>query len=267
MYWPSRDNTAHHSRTYRVKPESKMKLLNGYFALLSAALLFFPTLALPKDMLIVNFDEASNHIGQTAVVKGRIVQVSLWNRAVFLDFGSTNPNEVFTAVSFGPNYSELASFEGKMVSVSGKIITYRDKPAIIVSSLAQLVPIDDPKKENDASTRVYAAGRAPPAPTLSLDQIDGFADHGRVNERFYLIGEFRVTASGGNRAVLRDARRREDESPRIVVEYPRTAVLPRENDHVLRDAARPYLVKGIRRAEGVITIYVREIIATEARKK
>jgi hypothetical protein len=83
-----------------------------------------------------------------------------------------------------------------------------------------------------------------------------------VGERLYLRGEFRVTASGSNRAVLRDATKPDDQSPRVVVEYPAGSVPPPERTSFVRDNARPYLISDVRRGQdGVVTIYVKEIIA------
>ena len=65
----------------------------------------------------------------------------------------------------------------------------------------------DAMRDNSASWRTYAPGQAPPAKTVSLDEVGTLADRGEVNERLYLKGEFRVTASGTSRAVLRDATR------------------------------------------------------------
>lgn len=121
----------------------------------------------------------------------------------------------------------------------------------------------DPNMPNaGASWRTYPAGQAPPARAVSLEEIGPIADRGNVGERLYLRGEFRVTASGVNRAVLRDATKPDDQSPRVVVEYPAGAVPPPERERFVRDNARPYLISDVRRgADGVVTIYVKEIIS------
>jgi hypothetical protein len=121
----------------------------------------------------------------------------------------------------------------------------------------------DPNMPNAGATwKTYAPGLAPPARAVSLDEVGPIADRGDVGERLYLRGEFRVTASGPNRAVLRDATKPDDQSPRVVVEYPAGAVPPQERDRFVRDNSRPYLINDVRRgADGVVTIYVKEIIA------
>jgi len=121
----------------------------------------------------------------------------------------------------------------------------------------------DPNMPNAGATwKTYAPGLAPPARAVSLDEVGPIADRGDVGERLYLRGEFRVTASGPNRAVLRDATKPDDQSPRVVVEYPAGAVPPQERDRFVRDNSRPYLINDVRRgADGVVTIYVKEIIS------
>jgi hypothetical protein len=121
----------------------------------------------------------------------------------------------------------------------------------------------DPNMTNSGATwRTYAPGQVPPARAISLDEVGALAEKGDIGERMYLRGEFRVTASGTSRAVLRDAKRSDGESPRVVVEYPAGAVPPQEQDRFVRDASRPYLISDVRRgADGVVTIYVREIIS------
>jgi hypothetical protein len=120
----------------------------------------------------------------------------------------------------------------------------------------------DPNMPNAGATwRTYQAGQVPPARAISLEEAGPLADRGDVGERLYLRGEFRVTASGANRAVLRDATKPDDQSPRVVVEYPAGSVPPPERERFVRDTDRPYLVSDVRRgADGVVTIYVREII-------
>jgi hypothetical protein len=113
-----------------------------------------------------------------------------------------------------------------------------------------------------ASWKTYAPGQAPAAPAISLEEVGPIADRGGVGERLYLRGEFRVTASGTNRAVLRDATKPDDQSPRVVVEYPAGSIPPPERTSFVRDNARPYLISDVRRGQdGVVTIYVKEIIA------
>jgi hypothetical protein len=119
----------------------------------------------------------------------------------------------------------------------------------------------DPSLANTGSSwPTYAPGRAPPGKVVGLDEVAALADRGEIGERLYLRGDFRVTASSPSRAVLRDANKSDDQSPRVLVEYPSGAVAPQERDRLSRDASRPYQIYNVRRGlDGVVTIWVKEI--------
>jgi hypothetical protein len=129
----------------------------------------------------------------------------------------------------------------------------------------QLVPFiqakRDPSLSNSGSSwRTYAPGQAPPGRVVGLDDVAALADRGEIGERLYLRGDFRVTASSPSRAVLRDANKPDDQSPRVLVEYPSGAVAPQERDRLSRDSSRPYQIYNVRRGpDGVVTIWVKEI--------
>jgi hypothetical protein len=120
-----------------------------------------------------------------------------------------------------------------------------------------------------ATWRTYQPGRAPQARAISPVEASALAGRGDLGEKLYLHGEFKVTASGENRAVLRDKSASGDaanpspvEGVRIIVEYPAGAVPPGENSTFSRDGARPFEIRDIRKgADGQVNIYVREIIA------
>lgn len=115
--------------------------------------------------------------------------------------------------------------------------------------------------------RTYAPGQAPAARSVTPVEALALADRGDIGERVYLKGDFRVTASGENRAVLRDrAAGAPNPSPadsvRIIVEFPPGAVPPAENSLISRDPSRPLQIRDVRRgADGQVNIYVREITA------
>ena len=114
------------------------------------------------------------------------------------------------------------------------------------------------------SWRMYAPGKAPPARTVTAAEVGDLADRGELGARVYLQGEFRVTASGENRAVLRERAAGAEQAAgaaRIIVEYPAGSVPPVENSSFARDGSRPFEIRDVRRgADGQVNIYVREII-------
>jgi hypothetical protein len=118
----------------------------------------------------------------------------------------------------------------------------------------------DPSMPTSGTWRTYAPGKAPPAKSVTATQAGELADRGELGERVYLQGEFRVTASDSSHAVLRE--REPGPTPaRIIAEFPAGAVPPVDNSTFVRDAARPYEIRDVRRgADGQLNIYVREII-------
>jgi len=86
--------------------------------------------------------EAAKHVGETATVTGKVDGFHQSGKGnIFLNMGGAYPNQTFTA--FIPSgsaslFSNAAQYEGKTVSVSGKIQLYKGKPEIIVTSPGQI---------------------------------------------------------------------------------------------------------------------------------
>ena len=60
---------------------------------------------------------------------------------VFLNMGGHYPNQVFTAfvpASSASNVPNPSQYEGKTVSVKGKVVSHKGKPEIVVTSASQL---------------------------------------------------------------------------------------------------------------------------------
>lgn len=96
------------------------------------------------------------------------------------------------------------------------------------------------------------------------------AERGVGGERLYLRGQFVVTASAENRAVLRsqggsgisNLLKPGSSGMRVIVEFPAGMTPPVEGATFSRDETRPFQVTDVRRgADGQINIYVREITA------
>lgn len=86
--------------------------------------------------------DAANHIGENATVTGVVDGVHQSGKGnIFLNMGGKYPNQAFTAfipARAAAQFSDVQQYEGKMVSVSGKITLYHGKPEIIVTSPSQL---------------------------------------------------------------------------------------------------------------------------------
>ncbi len=127
-------------------------------------------------------------------------------------------------------------------------------------------PAPNMQTSGGGNWRTYSPGQQPSGRTITPREASALADRGDLGERIYLRGNFVVTASGENRAVLRtqgamgDPTRPGTAAARIIVEYPPSAVPPPEGSTFSRDEQRGFEVRDVRRgADGQINIYVREI--------
>jgi hypothetical protein len=120
---------------------------------------------------------------------------------------------------------------------------------------------------NDASWRTYAPGQMPRGRVIEPGDAAPLADNGLGGERLYLRGNFVVTASEENRAVLRPQAsvlgsllKPGGGSTRVIVQYPAGIEPPSEGATFARDDTRPFQITDVRRgADGQINLYVREI--------
>lgn len=87
-------------------------------------------------------EEAAKHVGETATVTGKVDGFHQSGKGnIFLNMGGAYPNQAFTA--FIPSgsavqFTNAQQYDGKTVSVSGKIQLYKGKPEIIVNSPSQV---------------------------------------------------------------------------------------------------------------------------------
>jgi hypothetical protein len=88
-------------------------------------------------------DDAKNHAGDTATVRGTVVQVVVARTGnVFVNFGGEYPNQVFSAVVLAKRTPALAEggktwltdLKDKNVSVTGKIEMNEGKPQIVLTA-------------------------------------------------------------------------------------------------------------------------------------
>jgi DNA/RNA endonuclease YhcR with UshA esterase domain len=113
----------------------KRKTLLTLFALICAASIFAQSSTYTPA-------EAAKHVGETATITGTVDGVHQSAKGnIFLNMGGKYPNQAFTAFipsSSAAQFSNPQQYEGRTVSVSGKISLYKGKPEIIVNSPSQI---------------------------------------------------------------------------------------------------------------------------------
>ena len=86
--------------------------------------------------------EAGKHIGETATVTGTADRVSKASGGnVFINMGKKDAADSFTvfiAAKDAEAVGDLKQYEGKTITVSGKIAAHKDKPEIVVTSSSQI---------------------------------------------------------------------------------------------------------------------------------
>jgi hypothetical protein len=90
---------------------------------------------------VITPQDARNHIGETVTVRGKVDRVYVSQKGdVFIDIGGKRPNAPFTAVCFQQAIpsADLQKFEGKVVSVKGKIKEYNGKVEIVLQTADQI---------------------------------------------------------------------------------------------------------------------------------
>jgi hypothetical protein len=113
--------------------------------LLTLLLPFFLATLVCSQAAPILVEEAKDHIGENASVRGLVEQVSFSKKGhAFLNFGGRYPKHVFTgfvpAQSVGDVGEQfLKSLAGNQITVTGKIQLYKGRPEIVISSSAQII--------------------------------------------------------------------------------------------------------------------------------
>jgi hypothetical protein len=117
--------------------------------------------------------------------------------------------------------------------------------------------------------KTYPPGKMPVGRLITTSDLRDLADRGLAGERVYLRGQFVVNFTEPNRAVLRPKNRLTDtvmqlagggQNVRVIVEFPAGYTPPARGATVERDAARPYEITEVRKSDGQLNVFVREIM-------
>lgn len=114
---------------------------------------------------------------------------------------------------------------------------------------------------------VYAPGQMPRGRLFNIRDMRNISEGDISNERTYLQGNFLVSATGPNRAVLRAQGTVTEslglgagENVRIIVEFPLGTQPPAEGLTFSRDARRPFQITEIKQSgDGHVNVFAREI--------
>jgi hypothetical protein len=86
-------------------------------------------------------------IGETNTIIGRVAQVSVREKVVYLNLGKPYPDMLCSGVIFAGRtnqFGDLTQLQGKIVLITGKIVQYNDQPQIVIDSKEQLEVVEEP---------------------------------------------------------------------------------------------------------------------------
>lgn len=112
------------------------KLLNAYKGNAAAGA------AAPVSIGIIDYADAPKHIGETASVRGTLVTAyTSASGTIFLDFCKSYKTCPFSGVIFADDakaFGDLSRYNGAVVTLTGKIVSYQGRAEIVLSDPSQL---------------------------------------------------------------------------------------------------------------------------------
>jgi DNA/RNA endonuclease YhcR with UshA esterase domain len=94
--------------------------------------------------------EADKHFQETCIVTGKVAQVTIREKLVYVNLDKKFPETPLTCVIFARatnQFGDIKKLEGKQVEVKGRIEEYRDKLQIVLNSTNQLKVVEPGKSE------------------------------------------------------------------------------------------------------------------------
>ena len=89
--------------------------------------------------------EAGKHYQETCIVTGKVAQVTIRERLVYLNLDKPYPATPFTGVIFARatnQFGDLSKLKGRHVEIKGRVEDYNGKVQIVLNSTNQLKVVD-----------------------------------------------------------------------------------------------------------------------------
>jgi DNA/RNA endonuclease YhcR with UshA esterase domain len=94
--------------------------------------------------------EADKHYNETLTVTGKVAQVTIREKLVFINLDKPHPDSPLTAIVFATHtnqFGDLAKLKDRPVEITGMITNYHDSPEIVLESSNQLKIVEQPMQK------------------------------------------------------------------------------------------------------------------------
>lgn len=124
--------------------------MKGYLLILAVLTWALPLPAEETNSLApmkIGAAEASQHYDEVMVVTGKVAQVSIRPKIVFLNLDKPYPDSPFALVILPAatnQFSDVKALKGKNVEARGKIKNFHDRPEMVLESSNQLEVVGAP---------------------------------------------------------------------------------------------------------------------------
>jgi DNA/RNA endonuclease YhcR with UshA esterase domain len=102
----------------------------------------------------ISAKDAGKHLNEDLTVTGKVAQVTIREKVVFINLDQPHPNAPFTAVVFAANtnqFGDLSKLKDKNVEITGQIKNYNGSAEAVLDSSNQLKIVELPAAEKPAN--------------------------------------------------------------------------------------------------------------------
>ena len=96
------------------------------------------------SQITITTAEAKDHFGDSVYVTGKVSEIFTSEKGnIFISFDNKYPSHTFSVVIFKRNNIDITGIKaGSILTVLGTIISFNDKPQIILNSQEQIVKVE-----------------------------------------------------------------------------------------------------------------------------
>lgn len=101
-----------------------------------------PVLTTPATDQNINAKSANQYVGEYKTVCGSVAQVKSFSKGIYINLGSSYPNQDLTIVVWSAdvnNFGDFTNFENKDLCISGEIGSYKGIPQIQLKNASQIL--------------------------------------------------------------------------------------------------------------------------------